>query len=455
MKLKKLAALTAALVMLSAAAFSAYAEQEPPPEIDDSSAVVTEAPESSPDSAAETSSETETETSKETVTETSKETEKETTAEITKATTVETTAETTKETTVITTEEKTIDPSMEPSKIALRVGEIVDRSFDVELTVMPETRITGATLKVEYDSTVITLMSSKINKDAIGGMPVEKKSDGVYTFTYLNTEGPKYSGTYSTLSFKLADDSVASSVIYVSVEKLEDMDLLEVPNIIQNGIVRIKEDESTSDPETESTPAKDDEIPVIKTKLDPLPVTLEDLGVPDVLNVKAVKLLDSQLAYYEKGAVFLLQTGETELVVKYINGNELHFRLIITDDGSQESKAASAESKSEGESDTTARNLCIAAAVMFAIAAIALEYIFIIKPFRKKKSKKEEAPEEEDFEAYDDDDETELVQDPEEVFAKRNRPAEPQREERSERPRNGNRPSSGRNRNDRRPPKKR
>ena len=324
-------------------------------------------------------------------------------------------------------EEDSSSKVTEPSLASLEVGSIKDGRFDVKLNIFPEARMTGAVIKVEYDSSVITLTDSETHSQASGGSFKETRSDGSYKLTFINTDGTSYRGAYADLSFKVVDKEVSSSVIYIAVESMEDMSFSEMPTHIQNGIVRLREDETVSGTESSGDSAaeasKEDERPIIKVRLTTMPLTLEELGVPDIKNVRNVRLGNTDLAYYEQGAVFLLMPGETELVVRYISGKELKFRLIISEAARQTEAAVSdnTSSSSETEADTSGRNFFIAVAVLLTLAAIALEYIFIMKPFNKKPPKKEEPQEE--FVAYDDDNAPEMVQDPEEVFARKKKPA--------------------------------
>jgi hypothetical protein len=280
-------------------------------------------------------------------------------------------------------------------------------------------------------------MKTKINNLDIGGVTSENKKDGAYIFSYLNPEGTDFSGEYVSLQFKVIDDKSDSSVMYVNVESLEDTNILDVPCNEQNCIVRIRKDigvdpASFSDDPDESG-SGEDQLHACKVRLATQLVTLDEIGVPDVLYVRSVKIKDPQYAYYEKGALMLTQAGETEMVINYMSGKELRFRLIIEAD---ESYAEPLVVDDKQEPDNSGRNLFIGAVIMFAIAAIALEYMFIIKPFRQKNRKSEDDEPEERFVAYDDDDAPDLVQDPKEVFARRMRPDEIDGADERQKPRN-------------------
>ncbi|MBR6873761.1 MAG: hypothetical protein IKN17_09685 [Ruminococcus sp.] len=318
---------------------------------------------------------------------------------------------------------------IKPTKVFLTIGDIKDDEFDVTLNVDPdpETLISSATIKIEYDDSLMELRGSLINTASIGGQPTEEEKDGVYTFNYINPKGTTYRGVYATLKFKITDMKMTSSVIYVSVENLEDTDLLAIANNIQNGIVKYREDTgSEPEPADDSSLPEDDssqELPVLTVKAGALPMTLDELSVPDVKNIKSVKVLDTSLAIYEQGALTALAAGETEMVVKYNSGKELHFKLTI-DKADEPVSAAETSSAAEPVQDTSGRTFAIAVAVMIGIAAIAVEYILIMKPFGRKNIPDDDDEEEEQYVAYDDDDDTEMVQNPEEVFARRVKPEE-------------------------------
>lgn len=419
MKMKRITAAFAALLAALAMPLCAFAEPEPEQPPEEVPAAETSLTEEEPVTGTETSptetSPTETTPAETTTTETTTVTTT-TVTERTVTATVTTAAAQTSET--ASSAAAYTPASAEPSKVALEVGAITDGKFDVNVTISPETKITTARLTIEFDNSVLTFTGSEINDYGIGGMPVDSVGDSIYTFSYINTAGTDYSGVYTTLHFTVKDDSVSSSVIYVTVETLEDMNLQEVPNIVQNGIVKLREDDADfSAAPNDSTP-QEDALTMLHIYDNALPTTLGELGIPDETNIKTVKLLDETVARYEQGALIPVSAGETELIVKYITGKELRFRLVVQKAPVLPGTPSAAEP--EDKPDTSMRNLAIAAAVLFALAAVALEYIFIMKPFDRKPASKEQE-EADEFVAYDDDDAPEIVQDPEEMFARRRR----------------------------------
>ena len=250
-------------------------------------------------------------------------------------------------------------------------------------------------------------------------MPAVSTEPGILTFSYINAEGTTYSGTYLTLYMEIIDKEMTSSVIYVSVDTLEDTDLREIPNNISNAVISYREESSeeivTKKPDESS---RIHEGNTFRVRVGDLPLTLEELGVKDPLNVMSVKSMDNSIARYEKGAVSFVGVGETEIVVRMNDDSEQRFTIIVSealaDDGSSESEAV----------DNTPRNIAIAVAVIAAAFLILIEYIVICKPFRKKKPASPKKTEPENVESvveYDEDD-LMMVQDPEEVFKRKPKP---------------------------------
>ncbi len=289
-------------------------------------------------------------------------------------------------------------PTLEPTKVFLEVGEIKNMRFKVKLNISPKIMFSEATINVEYDSALLELENSEINESEIGGIPVDSQTDGKYTFTYMNTSGTQYDGTYSTLTFRINDKTMVSTVIYVSVESLEDMNLLPIANVIQNGIVNYHDAEPAA---AEIDPHSFTEIKLIKSDE---PVSLESLGI---LDVKEATVSDDRIVLIENGEISTLGIGQTDLTIVHNDESESYYRLIV----SEPEKSSVAESKSENkvteasDGGSSSRTAVIIAVVIAGIAAIAVEYIIIVKPFDKHKDSKTMAYEQ-DFAGEEESDES-------------------------------------------------
>ncbi len=294
-------------------------------------------------------------------------------------------------------------PTLSPTKVELEVGEVTDSQFEVQLNISPETTISGAEIYVQYDNDLIECVASEINEYDIGGIAVDGITDGQYTFTYMNTIGTDYSGTYSTLTFKIKDNTMTSTVIYVVVNSLEDTNLLSVSNVIKNGIVNNRE---AVPAEAEINP--DDYIKITVEKSDEA-VSLESLGITDI---KDVTVSDGQLAIVEDGMLTTLATGETDLIVTHSDDSKSYYTLVITEpqDNDLSSQVTVKKLDPPKNKDSKGLSIGIIIAVIVAIIAIVVEYIMIMKPFEHSKRTrqtiyKQDSDDEEDTDEESTDDE--------------------------------------------------
>lgn len=411
MNIKKILCAVSALCIMSSAAFSVSAEPN------DDSVYQSESTASSAEE-----EQTPQESESQTVTEAPNDISSEDTTE-----TTPTETETVTTTTTSYPGINTVDtPTLQPTKVELEVGEVQDQRFEVALNISPETSIAGATINVEYDSELLELRNSVINEDAIGGIPVDSYVDGKYTFTYMNTQGTNYSGTYSTLTFRIKDNTMTSTVIYVSVESLEDTNLLPVSNIIKNGILSNREAVVP-----EETPDPSEYINIVAVYSEQ-PIALEALGIRDV---KDVTVTNGQIALVENGQLTTLAAGETDLIVTHNDDTKSYYKLKIAEPATETVTTTTAAKKTVEKQDTHKNNmsLWIIVAVIAAIAAVIIEYIVIVKPFDKLKKTvptvyRQDDDEEEDYEAdgstdaeedqtqEQQSDEITLAQTPDEVF---------------------------------------
>lgn len=455
--LKYAAAVLCAAALALGSALSAFAEPADTPA--DSSSVAESQTETTSTETTPTETTTPKVTSKTTTTttkpkETTTTTTPQTTTTTTKSDTVttpETEPDPSEEETKTTTEElasseeettTAAEPSDEPTFVALNASEIVDDKFTLTLDISPERKISTAAINIKYDENLFDVDDDEINTD-IGGMPAVNSDPGLLTFSYINTAGTDYSGTYLTLYMEVIDPQMTSSVIYVSVETLEDTDLQEIPNNISNAVIDYRE-ESTD--ESDRPSRADDsagEGSVFRVKLGDLPLTLEELGVKDIKNVMNVRSLDSSVASYSQGAVSFVGVGETEIIVRMNDDSEQRITIIVAE--ADEEIQSGTESE---QSNKTLRNIAIAITVIGGAVIIFIEYIVICKPFGKKAKKKPSAPVQKPIESsvveYDEDD-VEMVQDPEEVFKRKPKP-QPKPQQQAK-PKQGKKPQPQQGRN--------
>lgn len=270
------------------------------------------------------------------------------------------------------------EPTLQPTKIFLEIGEVKNQRFSAKLNISSEIAVSGAAISIDYDSDLLELKSSEINSAEIEGIPVEDSTDGKYTFTYVNTMGTDFSGTYSTLNFRIKDTSMTSCVLYVTVESLEDINLLSIPNVSENGIVNYKKAEPAN---ADISMPDETEKKKISVLMSEKPVSLEELGITDE---KSVTVSDNQTAYVEDGKLFMLAVGTTDLIVSFDDGEKAVYTVEITDPEAASSASENTDKKninSSHEDNDNEMSIAIIIAIATALGAIAIEYVVIMKPF--------------------------------------------------------------------------
>ena len=272
--------------------------------------------------------------------------------------------------------------TMAPVSVQLEVGEIENQRFDVFLNIDTQIPIAQADITIEYDSDMLELKSSEMNSEEIGGIYLEDSQEGSYIFKYMNTKGSDFCGTYTTLTFRVKDPDLMSTVIYLTVDSLEDVDLMPLSNVIGNGIVSNRK---AIDANAEISP---DSVYQISLPMSETAVTLESLGIDDA---ESVTVTDGEKALVQDGLLSTLSEGETDLTVLHSDGTQSVYHLTIFDQEQISSDSLTAEdakkhiSKSSDGSEKK-MSIAIIIVVFLAIAAIIVEYIVIFKPFKKKRN---------------------------------------------------------------------
>lgn len=281
-------------------------------------------------------------------------------------------------------------PTSKPGTVALDVGEVKNGEFKVKLKINCDALISNASASVSYDSALLEYVSSEQNDDA-GGMAVENCFDGKFVYNYVNKDGTDYQGTYITLKFKIVDETMVSTVLYLSVTSLDDNNLVPISYSAENAIVR-NPDAAVEEPEPEESELEEIVIPFTNE-----PVMLSEYGIEDV---KDCVIENGEVMLYEDGAVLTMETGTTKIMVTHSDGSKSYYLAKVTDetessDGKAVEAAASINDKTDKQSKTAdnetsgnrIRNLLIIGAVTIAVIVLIAEYIMIMKPFGKKAKK--------------------------------------------------------------------
>ncbi|MBO5448759.1 MAG: hypothetical protein J5994_05480 [Ruminococcus sp.] len=285
-------------------------------------------------------------------------------------------------------------PTSKPATIKLDVGEVKNGEFKVKVKIDSESLISNASFSISYDTALMEYVSYEPSSDA-GGMAVENCFDGKFVYNYVNKDGSEYDGTYVTLKFRLLDENMISSVLYLSVTSLDDNNLIPISYFTDNGIVTNGEAETT----TSQTAEKPVEINIPKADV---PVELAEFGIE---NIEKCTVKNGDVLLYQNGAVLTLEMGSTEIEVTHTDGSRKLYIINVVEAAENSgisSSAVEASAKPKGtvrtakQGKNSLRNVIILGAVTLAVILIIVEYIVIMKPFGKKAEKPLEIPEEDE-----------------------------------------------------------
>lgn len=306
------------------------------------------------------------------------------------ATTTTTAAPVTTTTTTTVTTMVADKPTSKPGTVALEVGEVKNGEFKVKLKIECDALVSNASASVSYDSSLLEYVSSEQNDNA-GGMAVENCFDGKFVYNYVNKDGTDYQGTYITLNFRIIDETMVSTVLYLSVTSLDDNNLVPISFSSENVIV------NNPDAEVEEPEPEEDELEEVKIPFSEEPVTLSEYGIDDI---KDCVVENGEIMLYENGSVQTLAKGATKITVTHSDGSKSYYLVKITDSEESSSEkaveaAASISDKTDKQSKSSDktddgnrfRNLLIIGAVTLAVIVLIVEYIMIMKPFGTKAKK--------------------------------------------------------------------
>lgn len=303
----------------------------------------------------------------------------------TAAQTWETTTTTTWATT--TTEPYVPDtPTSSPTTVKLVVSEVKDKQFTAKINIDSDRIISNASISVGYDDSLIEFVKCETNDEA-GGMAVDNAFAGKFVYNYVNAEGTDFDGDYATIYFKVADEHLTSTVLYITVTSLDDNNLNAISNQAENGIVKYQD----------SVPADIDKENYREINIDysEEPIRPEDMGLSEISDVTVE---NGEVLIFEDGKFRTLRAGQTKIEVTYEDGSVGHF-LITVDEPQQELAESSSEEKSDSSSKAaksakTDKNssMPIVIAVLCVICAgvIIAEYFMITRSGNGKRSEPDE-----------------------------------------------------------------
>ena len=393
MNMKKILAVVSSAIIMSFSTVSASAVES------NSNAVSENNPVNSQTTVA--SSQIETTTAPEESTQT--ETYPETTQEQWETTTPETenTEESTEQTTEESTEATTVeeDASATAAEISLGISQVKNGRFTAKLKINSEANVANAKIRLKYDPKTILYIKSSPNYD-IGGNCDAKSGKGSVLVNYTNSASTAFDGTYTTLTFKIKDNTVASTVIYLEVVSLKNELGQNIPHNENNGVVTNNEYAETTAEKIEYKP--------LSFKLEDSPVTLADLGIKDILSCEVE---NSDVILYAKGMLKLVKPGKSKLTVIHKNGSKEYYEVTV-EKPAETTVAANTEKKDN--SDNGKFIWIFVVVILVAVGVIALCLIIYFTTVKSKKNSEDD--EDDDFEEDDDDEEYDEDEDSDEEY---------------------------------------
>lgn len=273
-------------------------------------------------------------------------------------------------------------PTSAPSKVKLVVSEVKDKQFTAKINIDSDSLISNASISVGYDSDLIEFVKCETNEEA-GGIAVDNAFAGKVVYNYMNADGTDFSGDFATIYFKVIDEKLTSTVLYLTVTSLDDENLVAISNQAENGIVKYQDSVPA---EVEDGNYREIDVDYSKEPIDP-----KDMGLSDV---DSVTIENGEVLIFEDGKFQTLSEGQTKIEVVYKDGSVGHFLIVIKgeskaalssaekSDSAASKAAASAKPKSKGSS----MGVVIVIVCVLCAGVIVAEYMTIVKG--KKLAKK-------------------------------------------------------------------
>ena len=267
------------------------------------------------------------------------------------------------------------EPTASPANIKLTLSEVKDRKFTAEIIVDSPKKIANAQFSIEYDQALIKYEGCEHNDEA-GGMAVENSFDGKFVYNYVNPEGTAFAGTFCTVTFSIIDDSLSSSVLYLTANDLSDENGVAIACQSENAILRYQAEESSA--------AEDDSIyREVKLLLSKSPYTPKDLIADG--DITAVNIETGSILEYKDGKFYAYAEGQTKVTIEYADGSVAKLLVKIENDGvttTAETTTTTASAAKKDNSDSKSSVMMfviIGVVVLLGVIAVIVEYFMIVK----------------------------------------------------------------------------
>ena len=282
------------------------------------------------------------------------------------------------------------EPTSAPATVKLKVGEVKDKKFTVDILVESPKKIANAQFAIEYDQNALRYESCQHNDEA-GGMAVENSFDGKFVYNYVNPDGTAYEGSFCTVTFSVQDEKMTSSALHLTVNDLSDENAVTISCQTESAIVKY---EGAPDSETDD----DSDYREVKLLLSKSPYTPKDMIADG--DIFEVDIDNGEILTYADGKFTALKAGSAKVIIEYADGSVAKLLVVIEDDSSSSAAetttvtTAAPAARNEEKKSNSLMFILIGAVVVIGIGIVAAEYFLIMKRRDPNDDEYDEYPEE-------------------------------------------------------------
>lgn len=256
-------------------------------------------------------------------------------------------------------------------QLSVSVSNIEDGKFTAALNVSTKEKIALIQGSIGYNKDEYRLTSAQLAQDD-GGVLVEDKAEGKYSFTYSSEAGSDRSGEYIKLGFEMIKPSEKNDVLFLTVDNVLDMQTQSLNFGKSDGII---------DPT--GSPSISQDIKSVRLAAFARPYTFEELGFADVINCE---IEESQVAKYSEGGIVAMTPGtvNAKLINKDYTIQKVKIEVYSAQNG-DEPAAPDADKKEETKSEPQKAKTSVNIGVPLLLIAAFLFALFITAKSRKRK----------------------------------------------------------------------
>lgn len=257
-------------------------------------------------------------------------------------------------------------------QLSVSVSNIEDGKFTAVLNVSTKEKIALIQGSIGYNKDEYRLTSAQLAQDD-GGVLVEDKAEGKYSFTYSSEAGSDRSGEYIKLGFEMIKPSEKNDVLFLTIDNVLDMQTQSLNFGKSDGII---------DPT--GSPSVSQDVKAIRLAAFARPYTFEELGFADVINCEVE---ESQVAKYSEGGIVAMTPGtvSAKLINKDYTIQKVRIEVYSAQDG-DEPAAPGGDKKEDTKTQPQKAKTSVNVGVPLLLIAALSFALFITAKSRKRKA---------------------------------------------------------------------